>query len=202
MVALSFLGKRTSKADVDDWVKLERLLSYLYDTKRMPLTVGIDNLSVVKWWADASFAVHRDMKSHTGVLASLGRGAIYARSAAQKLNTTSSTEGEVVAGSEALAQALWTSSFLRHKGYAVKNALLHQDNQAAIRMHTNGVMSRKRRSRHIDIRFFFIKDRVDAGDVEVTFCGTEGMVADFLSKPLQGGIFRKFRDAIMGIKRV
>ena len=68
-------------------------------------------------------------------------------------------------------------------------------------MHTNGVMSRKRRSGHIDIRFFFIKDRVDAGDVEVTFCGTEDMVADFLSKPLQGEIFRKFRDAIMGIKR-
>ena len=43
MVALSFLGKRTSKADEDDWVKLKRLLSYLQDTKKMPLTVGIDD---------------------------------------------------------------------------------------------------------------------------------------------------------------
>ena len=168
----------------------------------MPLTVGINDLSVVKWWADASFAVHHDMKSHSGILRSLGRGAIYARSAAQKLNTTSSTEGEVLAGSEALAQALWTSSFLRHQGCEINNAMLHQDNQAAIRMHTTGVMSRKRRSRHIDIRFFLAKDRVDAGDVDLAFCGTEDMVADFLSKPLQGGIFRKFRDAIMGIKRI
>ena len=62
-------------------------------------------------------------------------------------------------------------------------------------------MLRKRSSRHIDVRFFFIKDRVEAGDVEVAFCGTEEMVADFLSKPLQGGVFRRFRDAIMGIKR-
>jgi hypothetical protein len=200
LVALSFLGKRTSKADEDDWVKLERLLSYLQATRDMPLTLGIENLRVVKWWADSSFAVHQDMKSHSGVLGSLGRGAIFARSVTQKLNTTSSTESEVVAGSEALVQALWTTSFLKHQGYDVKNALLHQDNQAAIAIQTNGVMSRKKRSRHIDIRFFFIKDRVDSGEVEIAFCGTNDMVADFLTKPLQGGVFRKFRDAIMGVR--
>ena len=62
-------------------------------------------------------------------------------------------------------------------------------------------MSRKKKSRHIDIRFFFIKDRVEKGDIKVVFCGTEEMVADYLTKPLQGAVFRKFRDAIMGIKR-
>ena len=155
LVALSFLGKRTTRADEDDWTKLERLLSYLQDTKNMPLTLGIDDLQVVKWWADAAFAVHPDMKSHNGILGSLGRGAIFARSVTQRLNTTSSTESEVVAGSEALGQALWTSSFLKHQGYGVKNALLHQNNQAAIFLQTNRVMSRKKRSRHIDIRFFF-----------------------------------------------
>ena len=79
--------------------------------------------------------------------------------------------------------------------------MLHQDNQAAIRLHENGVMSRKKGSRHIDIRFIFKKDRVDSGEVEIAFCGTEDMVADFQSKPLQGGVFRRFRDAIMGCKR-
>ena len=98
-VALNFLGRRTACADEDDWVKLERLLSYLQNTKSMPLTLGIDDLQVIKWWADAAFAVHPDMKSHSGVLGSLGRGAIFARSVTQRLNTTSSTECEVVAGS-------------------------------------------------------------------------------------------------------
>ena len=201
LVALTFLGKRVTKANDDDWVKLERLLSYLQDTKSMPLTLGVEDLQVVKWWADSSFAVHPDMKSHSGVLGSLGRGAIYARSGAQKLNTTSSTESEIVAGSETLSQALWTSSFLRHQGYDIRNALLNQDNQAAILLQTNGVMSRKKRSRHIDICFFFIKDRVDTGNIEITFCGTEDMVADFLTKPLQGSAFRRFRDAIMGLRK-
>ena len=158
-----------TKANDDDWVKLERLLSYLQDTKSMPLTLGVEDLQVVKWWANSSFTVHPDMNSHSGVLGSLGRGAIYARSGAQKLNTTSSTESEIVAASETLSQAIWTSSFLRHQGYDIKNALLNQDNQAAILLQTNGVMSRKKRSRHIDIRFFFIKDRVDSGDIEITF---------------------------------
>ena len=155
----------------------------------------------MKWWTDADFAVHPDLKSHSGILGSLGREAIFAKSVTQKLNTTSSTESEVVAGLEALAQALWTTSFLKHQGYNVKNALLNQDNQTVIRLHENGVMSRKKGSRHIDIRFFFLKDRIDTGEVEIAFCGTENMVADFLSKPLQGGVFRRFRDAIMGCKR-
>ena len=201
LVALSFLGKRTAKADQDDWNKLERLLSYLQDTRNMPLFLGIERLQVVKWWTDDAFAVHPDMISHSGILGSLGRGAIFAKTVTQKFDTTSSTECEVVAGSEALAQALWTISFLRHQGYDVKNALLKQDNQAAIRLHENRVLSRKKGSRHIDIRFFFFKDRVDSGDIEIAFCGTENMVVDFMSKPLQGSVFRRFRDSIMGCKR-
>ena len=62
-------------------------------------------------------------------------------------------------------------------------------------------MSRKKKSRLIDIRFFFIKDRIEKGDIKVAFCGTDDMVADYLTKPLQGAVFRRFRDAIMGIKR-
>ena len=83
LVALSFLGKRTTVADEDDWTKLERLLSYLESTKNMPLTLGIDDLQVITWWADAAFGVHMDLKSHSGLFASLGRGAIYAKSSAQ-----------------------------------------------------------------------------------------------------------------------
>ena len=61
LVTLSFLGKRTTRANEDNWIKLERLLSYLQDARSMPLTLRIDDLQVVKWWADAAFAVHPDM---------------------------------------------------------------------------------------------------------------------------------------------
>jgi hypothetical protein len=200
LVALSFLGKRTTKADEDDSKKLERLLSYLKRTRELVLTLGVDTMNIVKWWADSAFAVHPDMRSHSGLLGSLGRGAIFARSTTQKLNTTSSTEAEIVASAEILSQALWTQSFLRHQGYKVKNGLLYQDNQAAMNIQNNGVLSRRRRSRHVDIRFFFIKDRIDKGEMEVAFCGTNDMVADYLTKPLQGEKFRGFRNSILGLE--
>ena len=60
LVALSFLGKRVAKADVDDEIKLIRLLGYLKATKEKMLTLGIENIAVTKWWADSSFAVHDD----------------------------------------------------------------------------------------------------------------------------------------------
>ena len=163
LVALSFLGKRTLVADEDDWKKLYRLLSYLKGTKELRLKLTVDGLSVVKWWADSSFAVHADMKSHSGGFGTLGRGAFYANSTTQKLNTTSSTESEVVAASEMIPQALWTKSFLLHQGYNTNNILFNQDNKAAILLQKNGVLSRGKRSRHVDVRFFFIKDRVKGG---------------------------------------
>ena len=199
LVALSFLGKRTESADLDDWKKLKRLLSYLKRTAHLRLRLTVESLNVVKWWADASFAVHEDMKSHSGGFGSLGKGAFYATSRTQKLNTTSSTESEIVAAAEILPQALWTTSFLRNQGYEVKNAILNQDNMAAMQMEMNGVLSRGRKSRHVDVRFFFIKDRVEKGEVDIGFCGTDDMVADYLTKPLQGNKFFRFRDAILGI---
>jgi hypothetical protein len=138
LVALSYLGKRTTKANDDDEKKLERLLSYIKATCGMPLTLGIDNLQV------KSFDVHEDMKSHSGLLGSFGLGAIFAKSVTQRLNATSSTKSEVIACSEVLPQALWTTSFLHHQGFKIKKALIHQDNEAAMLLEGNGVNSRKR----------------------------------------------------------
>jgi hypothetical protein len=145
----------------------------------------VESLNVIRCWADALFAVHEDMKSHSG-----GFGT-------QKLNKASSTESEIVAAAEILPQVLSTTSFLRHQGYNEKNAVLNQENMAAMQMETHGVLSRGKKSRHVDVRLFFIKDRVDKGEVNVGFCGIDGMVADYLTKPLQGII--RFRDAIMGL---
>ena len=81
----------------------------------------------------------------------------------------------------------------------MRHSLLHQDNQAAILLQKNGVMSRRKRSRHIDIRFFFMKDRIDSGELQVAYCPTDLMSGDYLTKPLQGAKFRAHRDTIMGL---
>jgi len=71
-----------------------------------------------------------------------------------------------------------------------------------LRAGTNGRRSCGQKSRHIDIRYFFIKDRIDSGNIKVVYCPTEEMLADFFTKPLQGALFRKFRDVVMGREHV
>jgi hypothetical protein len=76
---------------------------------------------------DASYGVHHDMRSHTGGLLSLGKGAIYALSTLQKLNAKSSTEAELVGVNDVL---LWTKYLLQEQGYRCDESIIYQDNKA------------------------------------------------------------------------
>jgi hypothetical protein len=80
------------------WAKIVRLMKYLNGTRELKLTLSADNLHCIKWYVDASFAVHPDCKSHTGATMSYGDGdgAVQSISRKQKLNTKSSTESELV----------------------------------------------------------------------------------------------------------
>jgi hypothetical protein len=106
--AVAFLTTRVKDPDVDDYKKLRRTMGYLRGTLQMPMTLEADNAHNVKWWVDASFAVHPDMKSHTGGMMTLGKGAAYSTSTRQELNTSSSTEGEIVGVNDVVPQVLWT----------------------------------------------------------------------------------------------
>ena len=65
-------------------------------------------------------------------------------------------------------------------------------------MEVNGRTSCTGNSRHINIRYFFVKDRVDSGEVKIVYCPIGRMLADYFTKPLQGNLFKKFRAVIMG----
>jgi Reverse transcriptase (RNA-dependent DNA polymerase)/Zinc knuckle len=197
--AVSFLCTRVQAPDRDDYKKLARVMRYIRATADMVLTLEGDGLNVVNWWADASFAVHPDLKSHTGGAMSMGKGVIYATSTRQKLNTRSSTEAELVAANDVMAQLLWTQNFLRDQGYTSTETRLYQDNQSAILLEKNGRMSSSKRTRHLNIRYFFITDRIANKELTIEYCPTEQMVADFFTKPLQGSLFRRLRDIVMNV---
>jgi hypothetical protein len=197
--AVAFLCTRVKEPDVDDYKRLGRTMMYLRGTVKMPLTLEADECNIVKWWVDASFAVHPDMRSHTGGVMMLGKGAIYGTSTRQKINTKSSTEAELVGVNDILPQALWTRYFLEAQGYAVNESIVYQDNKSTILLAENGKASSGKRTRHINIRYFFIKDRVASGEVKIEYCPTNEMVGDFFTKPLHGMQFIKFRDEIMNV---
>jgi hypothetical protein len=200
--AIAFLTTRVRAPDVDDWRKLSCLMEYLRNDRLRPLILSADGSGVLMWYVDASFAVHPNMRSHTGGVFTMGRGFPINISTKQKLNTRSSTESELVAVDDMMPIVLWTRYFLMAQGYGVTENLLLQDNRSSMLLERNGKASSSKRTRHINIRYFFITDRVNMKEVEIEWCPTKEMVADFMTKPLQGSHFRRMRDLIMGMTSV
>ena len=196
--SLGFLRTRVSRSTEQDWDKLRRVLEFLYGTIDDELTLGAEGLALLLSFVDVSFATHNDMKSHTGGAITFGRGVIMPKSTKQKMNTKSTTESEIVGASDYLPDTIWLLRFLEEQGYKVKKSVLMQDNESAIKIERNGKRSGSKRTRHMDIRYFFIKDRVNSEGIEIKYCPTESMLADFFTKPLQGALFNKLRSVIMG----
>ena len=195
----AFLTTRVKSPDEDDWGKLKRLLQYLKGTLHMPLILSADSMTMPRWWVDAAFAVHDDCKSHTGAGMSLGRGMAMSYSWKQKINTKSSTEAELVGVDDSLAYILWARYFLQEQGYDMEPSLLYQDNMSAILLETNGKASSSKRTKHIKVKYFYIKDKIDQDEIVVEHCPTDQMWTDINTKPKQGAVFREFRGQVMGI---
>jgi hypothetical protein len=92
----------------------------------------------------------------------------------------------------------WTRYFMKAQGYGVKDNVLFQGNKSSILLEKNGKASSSKRTKHINIRYFFITDRVKKDEVSVVWCPAGDMIGDFATKLLQGALFLKFRDQIMG----
>jgi hypothetical protein len=197
--AVSFLCGHIQQPNDHDYRKLSRVMKYLQSTIDLPLVLSADGSGTPRWHIDASYAMHMDMRSHTGGAMTLGKGSVYSTLVKQKLVTRSSTEAEVVAVHDVMPQMLWTAYFLRAQGIHVPDLILFQDNMSAILLENNGRASASKRSRHMNIRYFFIADRVKAGDLRIEHCPTKDMIGDFFTKPLQGVQFYKLRDDIMNV---
>jgi hypothetical protein len=164
----------------------------------MPLILSANGSGILKWRVDTSFTVHPNMRGHSGGGLSLGRGFPIVSSTKQKLNTQSSTETEIVGADDFMPDICWTRYFMKAQGYGVKDNVLFQDNKSSIILEKNGKASSSKRTKHINIQYFFITDRVENEEVSVVWCPTGDMIGYFATKPLQGALFRKFRDQIMG----
>jgi hypothetical protein len=190
--SIAYLTTRVRKPNQDDWQKLVRMMKWLKQTSKDRLTLCSNGKRVGEWHVDAAFAVHPDFKSHTGSTFTLGRGSIISISRKQGMNTRSSTEAELVAADEIVGPMLWTARFLEAQGYSLEENVLYQDNKSAIQLENNGRKSAGKRSRHLNIRLFFVTDQVEKKHIQIKFCPTDKMVADYMTKPLHGAKFKMF----------
>jgi len=165
----------------------------------MKLCLTAENLENITWWVDASYAIHWDSRSHTGMVMSLGLGAVMSGSWRQKLNTGSSTKAELVGIDDALKYIMWGLYFIQAQGFEVKKNILMQDNKSTILMASNGRFSCTKRTKHIKNRYFMINDKIGRGEVIIQYCPTGDMWADINTKALQGSLLYKMRAHLMGI---
>ena len=106
-LAVSLLCNRVRVPDTDDYKNMARVMKYIQGTIGIPLILLIDKSGNIKWYVDAAFAVHKDMRSHTGSFMTMGTEGDYVQSSKQKLNTNSSTETELVGVDDVLTQVIW-----------------------------------------------------------------------------------------------
>jgi hypothetical protein len=197
--AIAYLTTRVRAPNQDDWAKLVRMMRYLKQTSKDCLTLKADGTGDLKWYVDASFAVHPDLRSHTGATMTMGAGAITSISRKQGMNSRSSTEAEVIAADEVVGPMIWTKLFLESQGYPVRENVLFQDNKSAMLLEENGRKSAGKRSRHLNIRLFFVTDQKEKGNIDIRYCPTDHMTGDYMTKPLHGKKFIKFRTEIMNL---
>ncbi len=139
--AIAFLTTRDRTPDVNDWRKLSHLMEYLRVDRLHPLILSTNGSVVLMWYVDAPFAVHPNMRSHTGGGLTMGRGFPIVSYTKQKLSTRSSTEIELVGVDNMMPIIVWSCYFLMAQGYGVTQNLLLQDSKSSMLLEKNGKAS-------------------------------------------------------------
>ena len=130
---------------------------YLCNTVHLPLVIGWDDTGELLWSIDAYFAVHNDMRSHTGTMLTFGKEAVFSLSNKQKVNSTCSTVVEIIGVDDAMNFVMWVKLFIEQqvqnlpldsivKKLGAKPSVLQQDNMSSIRLEVNGKRSSTKRT--------------------------------------------------------
>ena len=195
--AIAFLSTRVRAPSKQDWDKLMRLMAFLKETENDVLTLELGDRQRIEWYVDAAFAVHPDYKGHTGAISTLGRGAFSAISTKQKVNARSSTEAELIGIDDIISKILWSKRFIEAQGFPLETNVIYRDNTSSMKLEQNGRASASKRTRHFNIKYFYITDLIQRKECSIKYCPTAEMVGDYHTKPLTGALFKKFRDKIM-----
>ena len=198
---VAFICTRVKNPTEEDYRKFGQLIRYVGETIHVPLILGANDLKALIWNVDASYAVHNNIRSHTGALLSLGHGRLMSMSCKQKLVTKSSTEAELVGVDNVMTFVMWAKYFFQDQAKDLPDTsklkdldnynVIEQDNTIAIQLERNGKWSSTRQTHHITIRYFYIMEKVKNGEVSIVYKPTHDMVSDYLTKPLKGKLFTK-----------
>lgn len=189
------LARFSSNPGPDHWLAVKHLLRYLKGTADLKLVFGRSQESErFSSFTDADHAGNPDNgKSTGGYMTRMAGGAVGWQSKLQPIVTLSTTEAEYVAAVEAGKEMLWTRNILAEIGEPVQGAsTLQIDNQSSVQVAQNP--EHHGRMKHLDLRFFWLRDEVERGQIGVKYVPTDENPADLLTKALTPAKVVKFRQ--------
>ena len=160
---------------------------YLAGTRGKKLTLSCAGPLRVSAYVDVAFGCHADGKSHTGTVHRIGEATVLAKSSKHKMVSKDSTEGELVGLTDRVDGVLRLDEFMSYQGHEMDLPVIFQDNMSTISMVTAG--GGKYRSKHLRVRQCRLKEKIDQGELVIEYMPTGNMIADVLTKPLQGTLF-------------
>jgi hypothetical protein len=196
--AVGRAGQAMANPTQADLVAAKRILRYLQGTKEVAITYSRTGEPQLIGYTDSDWAGDRETrKSTTGYMFTMAGAAISWSSKRQQTIALSSTEAEYMAASSAAQEVMYLRALLlslRHKQDGP--TILYQDNQGAIAIGKDFVSNR--RTKHIDIKYHYIRERVEKGDIQLQYLSTEEMIADCLTKPVGKQILDRAKKFIFG----
>ena len=181
--AVGLLGRFSANPGLPHWKAAKHLLRYLKGTMDMKLTYAPDpsQTELFTSYCDADHGGDRDNKRSTsGMIIKMGTGAVSWASRLQTIATLSTTEAEYVSAVSAGQEMVWLRNLLSEFGYQFNGAsTLFIDNQSAISVANNP--EHHGRMKHLDLRFYWLRDMVELGSISVKHLRTEDMPAVLLT---------------------
>jgi hypothetical protein len=193
--AVGILAQRVSKPRNLDYQEALRIVKYLISTKSEKLNLFDQNDSTqLTAFADSDWAEDRETrKSISGVICKVFGASVSWSSRKQNIVSTSTTEAEFYALSEAVKEVQWLKNILNDFDVKVEGPIsIYSDNQSTIKMVENSKFSS--RTKHIDVRLHFVRECVYLGKIKLNYCPSEENVADLLTKPLAGVKMKYLRN--------
>lgn len=189
--AANFLSRAMDKPTKMHWVTAKRVLKYLKGTMDKGLNYSVNGNKKLVAYSDSDFAGDvTDRKSTSGYVMMLGDCAISWSSKKQSIVTLSSTEAEFVAASAAAKEIKYLRNLLKDLGLEqTEPTTLHIDNRSTIFLANDYVTGEN--SKHIDVRYFWIRQEVENKNIQIEHMPTDEMLADIFTKPLTPKPFKK-----------
>lgn len=194
--AVNQVSKYCQHPGLEHWRAVKRIFAYLAGTRNLGISFKQEDVKLVIGYTDSDFAGDLDeRKSTSGYIFLYNGGPVSWSCRRQECIAVSTTEAEFVAGSESAKEAIWILKFLTEIGETNTGPIpLYSDNQSAIKLIKNSEVHQ--RSKHIDVKYFHIREKQQKGLIDIRYVGTKDQLADIFTKALATPRFNFLRELI------